>query len=86
MTIADARFAKPFDRALVTKLIETHKALLIVEESSPGGFSAHLLQFAANEGLLRRAVRFALPQLPMTISTMQDAPVSSLWQGLTPHI
>ena len=54
VTIADARFAKPFDRALVTKLIETHKALLIVEESSPGGFSAHLLQFAANEGLLQK--------------------------------
>ncbi|MGC6517239.1 MAG: 1-deoxy-D-xylulose-5-phosphate synthase [Candidatus Puniceispirillaceae bacterium] len=52
VTLADARFAKPFDVRLIRDLVAQHKALLIVEEGSPGGFSAHILQFMANEGLL----------------------------------
>ena len=52
VTLADARFAKPFDKELVADLVRSHKGLLIVEEGSPGGFSAHLLQYMANEGLL----------------------------------
>ena len=52
VTIADARFAKPFDKDLIRQLISDHDALLIVEEASPGGFSAHLMQYCANEGLL----------------------------------
>ena len=52
VTIADARFAKPLDKDLIRQLISDHDALLIVEEASPGGFSAHLMQYCANEGLL----------------------------------
>lgn len=52
VTIADARFAKPFDKDLIRQLISDHDALLVVEEASPGGFSAHLMQYCANEGLL----------------------------------
>ena len=52
VTIADARFAKPLDKDLIRQLISDHDALLVVEEASPGGFSAHLMQYCANEGLL----------------------------------
>ena len=52
VTISDARFAKPFDKDLIRQLISDHDALLVVEEASPGGFSAHLMQYCANEGLL----------------------------------
>lgn len=52
VTLADARFAKPFDKALITELVQTHRALLVVEEGSAGGFSAHILHYLANEGLL----------------------------------
>ena len=52
VTLADARFAKPFDTDLLDHLVATHCALLIVEEGSPGGFSAHVLQYLANAGLL----------------------------------
>ena len=38
MSLADARFAKPFDRGLIRDFATSHKAFLIVEESSPGGF------------------------------------------------
>ena len=52
VTIADARFAKPIDTDLVDQLAGNHDRLLIVEENSPGGFSAHLLQYLANAGHL----------------------------------
>ena len=52
VTLADARFAKPFDKGLIAELVRSHKALVIVEEGSPGGFSAHVMQYLANEGLL----------------------------------
>ena len=51
VTLADARFAKPIDTELLDYLIANHKALLIVEESSPGGFSAHAMQYLVNQGL-----------------------------------
>jgi 1-deoxy-D-xylulose-5-phosphate synthase len=61
VTLADARFAKPFDTDLLAELIANHRGLLIVEEGSPGGFSAHVMQYLANEGLLSShcAVRVA---------------------------
>lgn len=61
VTLADARFAKPFDTDMIAGLIRDHKALLIVEEGSRGGFSAHVLQYLANAGLLSSdcAVRVA---------------------------
>ena len=51
VTLADARFAKPIDKKMLTDLIASHQMLLIVEEGSPGGFSAHIMQYLANEGL-----------------------------------
>ena len=52
VTLADARFAKPFDKDMIAKLVQNHRALLIVEEGSPGGFSAHVQHYLANAGLL----------------------------------
>ena len=45
-TVADARFAKPIDEELVTKLLQEHKLLITVEEGSCGGFGSHILEFA----------------------------------------
>ena len=52
VTVADARFAKPIDTDLIDDLVKTHSKLVVVEENSPGGFSAHLLQYLANTGHL----------------------------------
>ncbi len=52
ITVADARFAKPLDEALVTKLLQTHSTLITIEEGSTGGFGAAVLSFVANAGLL----------------------------------
>ena len=64
VSLADARFAKPFDRGLVRNFAISHKALLIVEESSPGGFSAHILQFMAGEALLDNGLKVRTASLP----------------------
>ena len=64
VSIADARFAKPFDRGLVRNFAISHKALLLVEESSPGGFSAHILQFMAGEALLDNGLKVRTVSLP----------------------
>ncbi len=51
-TVADARFAKPIDGELVTRLAREHAVLITVEEASVGGFSAQVLTHLANAGLL----------------------------------
>ncbi|HEU4839597.1 MAG TPA: 1-deoxy-D-xylulose-5-phosphate synthase, partial [Micavibrio sp.] len=52
VTVADARFAKPLDEELIRRLVATHKAVVVVEEGSAGGFGSFVLQFLAREGLL----------------------------------
>jgi 1-deoxy-D-xylulose-5-phosphate synthase len=52
VTVADARFAKPLDEALVHQLARHHEVLLTVEEGSVGGFGSLVQQFALDDGLL----------------------------------
>ena len=63
-TIADARFAKPLDTELLDKLASGHDRLVIVEENSPGGFSAHVLQYLANKGHLDTGLAVRCLSLP----------------------
>ncbi len=63
-TIADARFAKPIDHALVDDLVARHEKLVIVEENSPGGFSAHVMQYLANAGHLDAGLSVRTLSLP----------------------
>ena len=51
-TVADLRFAKPLDEALIRKLIAAHEVVLTIEEGSIGGLGAHVLTLASDEGLL----------------------------------
>ncbi|MEQ3728435.1 MAG: 1-deoxy-D-xylulose-5-phosphate synthase [Tateyamaria sp.] len=52
MTVADARFAKPLDHALIRQLAKHHKALITIEQGSQGGFGAMVLHYMAGEGLV----------------------------------
>ena len=56
-TVADARFAKPIDTALVEQLARHHEVLITVEEGSIGGFSSAVLHHLASKGLLDRGLR-----------------------------
>lgn len=64
VTVADARFAKPLDHGLIRDLASRHEVLITIEEGSVGGFSAHVLQFMANEGLLDGKLKVRPMTLP----------------------
>jgi len=55
ITVADARFAKPIDYKLLSKLWEEHEKLIIIEEGSVGGFSSHCLHFMSTQGYLNQS-------------------------------
>ncbi len=63
-TVADARFAKPFDAAMIEQLARHHEVLVIVEEGSIGGFGAQVLQHLAMRGLLDGGVKVRSMALP----------------------
>ena len=53
-TVADARFAKPLDEALIEQLARHHEVLITIEEGSAGGFGAAVMQYLAWRGPARR--------------------------------
>ncbi len=64
VTIADARFAKPLDRALIRQLLRHHKAMVTVEQGAVGGFGAMVLHDLANDGLLDGRCQIRTMTLP----------------------
>ncbi len=63
-TVADLRFAKPLDVALIRKLLTTHDVAVTVEEASIGGFGAHVLTMASDEGLIDAGLKLRTLRLP----------------------
>ena len=63
-TVADARFAKPLDVELLTRLAREHEVLVTIEEGSVGGFGAYVLQSLADQGLLDQGLRIRCMMLP----------------------
>jgi 1-deoxy-D-xylulose-5-phosphate synthase len=63
-TVADARFAKPIDTALVEQLARHHEVLITVEEAAAGGFSALVANHLLTRGLLDGGLRFRPLTLP----------------------
>jgi 1-deoxy-D-xylulose-5-phosphate synthase len=56
-TVADARFAKPIDTALVEQLARHHEVLITVEEGSIGGFATQVMHHLAWKGLLDHGLK-----------------------------
>ncbi|MCA1244357.1 1-deoxy-D-xylulose-5-phosphate synthase [Stappia stellulata] len=65
-TVADARFAKPLDEALILRLAREHEVLVLVEEGSVGGFASHVLQLLATRGVLDAGLKVRPLCLPDT--------------------
>ncbi|MET3893338.1 1-deoxy-D-xylulose-5-phosphate synthase [Bosea sp. OAE506] len=65
-TVADARFAKPLDEALILRLAREHEILVTVEEGSVGGFGAHVLHLLARCGALDGGLKVRTLTLPDT--------------------
>ncbi|WP_341991470.1 1-deoxy-D-xylulose-5-phosphate synthase [Azorhizobium sp. AG788] len=79
-TVADARFAKPIDRDLILRLAREHRALVIVEEGSVGGFGSQVLQLLSDEGMLDRGLKVRSLVLPDTYID-QDTPAEQMAQA-----
>jgi 1-deoxy-D-xylulose-5-phosphate synthase len=66
-TVADARFAKPLDVDLVSRLAREHEVLVTVEEGSVGGFGSFVMQALSDEGAFDRGgLKFRMMVLPDT--------------------
>lgn len=63
-TVADARFAKPLDEALILDLVAGHEAMITIEEGAIGGFASHVSHLLAENGICDRGFRFRSMVLP----------------------
>ena len=63
-TVADLRFAKPLDVELIRRLLATHEVAVTIEEASIGGFGAHVLTLASDEGLIDAGLKLRTMRLP----------------------
>ncbi len=72
-TVADLRFAKPLDQALIRKLCATHEVVVTIEEGAVGGLGAHVLTLASDEGLTDAGLKIRTLRLP-DIFQAQDKP------------
>ena len=72
-SVADLRFAKPLDEALIRRLLTTHEVAVTIEEGSVGGLGSHVLTLASDEGLIDGGLTLRTLRLPDTFQD-QDAP------------
>jgi len=72
-TVADMRFAKPLDHALVRRLLTTHDLALTIEEGAIGGFGTQVLTLASDEGLTDSGMKIRTLRLPDRFQD-QDSP------------
>ncbi len=63
-TVADARFAKPLDTALIDRLVREHEVLITIEEGAAGGFASHVLAYLEKSGALERGIEVRSLTMP----------------------
>jgi 1-deoxy-D-xylulose-5-phosphate synthase len=86
-TVADLRFAKPLDTALIERLMRTHEVVVTVEEAAIGGLGAHVLTFASDEGLTDAGLKVRTMRLPDIFQDQDDPAKQYDEAGLNaPHI
>ncbi len=68
-TVADLRFAKPLDVALIRRLLASHEVIVTIEEGAVGGLGAHVLTLASDEGYTDAGLKIRTMRLPDTFQT-----------------
>ena len=63
-TVADARFAKPLDEALILQLARHHEVLITVEEGAVGGFGSHVAHLLAENAVFDQGLKYRSMVLP----------------------
>jgi 1-deoxy-D-xylulose-5-phosphate synthase len=82
-TVADARFAKPLDTALIEQLARHHEVMVTIEEGSAGGFGSAVMQHLAWKGLLDGGLKFRPMTLPDRFIDHDTQPKQLIEAGLT---
>jgi len=83
VTVADARFAKPLDTALIDRLIAEHPALITLETGATGGFGALVLHHLANSGGLEKGRAIRTMTLPDRFIDQASPAQMYQWAGLS---
>ena len=63
-SVADLRFAKPLDEALITEMMRTHEVIVTIEEGAVGGLGAHVLTLASDLGLTDAGLKIRTLRMP----------------------
>ncbi|USD65873.1 1-deoxy-D-xylulose-5-phosphate synthase [Vibrio sp. SCSIO 43136] len=61
-TVADMRFVKPLDEALITELVNTHDVIITIEENAiAGGAGSGVVEFMMKNKLIKPVLNLGLP-------------------------
>ncbi|MBD1575106.1 1-deoxy-D-xylulose-5-phosphate synthase [Vibrio sp. S11_S32] len=72
-TVADMRFVKPLDEALIRELANTHDVLVTVEENViAGGAGSGVIEFMMQQKLLKPVLQLGLPDRFVSQGTQQE--------------
>ncbi|MDQ3074917.1 MAG: 1-deoxy-D-xylulose-5-phosphate synthase [Pseudomonadota bacterium] len=86
-TVADMRFAKPLDEELIRRLLSNHEVAVTIEEAAIGGFGAHVLTLASDEGLTDAGLKIRTMRLPDIFQDQENPARQYDEAGLNaPHI
>ncbi len=82
-TVMDARFAKPLDRDLLSRLAREHEVLITIEEGAVGGFGSHVLEFLSANGLMDHGLKVRTMCLPDVFQDHDKPEAMYVEAGLT---
>ena len=81
-SVADLRFAKPLDEALIRRLLTTHEVAVTIEENAIGGLGAHVRTMASDEGLIDAGLKLRTMRLPDLFQDQDKPEVQYAQAGL----
>ncbi|HVE20847.1 MAG TPA: 1-deoxy-D-xylulose-5-phosphate synthase [Acidocella sp.] len=84
-TVADARFMKPLDTALINQLARHHEVLVTIEDGAAGGFGAAVAHHLAWSGAFDSGLKFRPMTLPDRLVDHNTPAGQLIDAGLTTH-
>jgi 1-deoxy-D-xylulose-5-phosphate synthase len=84
-TVADARFMKPLDTALIDQLARHHEVLVTIEDGAAGGFGAAVAHHLAWSGAFDTGLKFRPMTLPDRLIDHNTPAGQLIDAGLTTH-
>ena len=82
-TVADARFMKPLDTAMIDQLARHHEVLITIEEGAAGGFGAAVAHRLAWTGAFDKGLKFRPMTLPDRLIDHNTPAAQLIDAGLT---